>query len=315
LTDPSKNGAPIPEQPSEGGSGQSLFAPGHIAIAVHAPPDARPAQGSQELAQTATALFAAIRSVPADQASWVPYANSDSNIPIAKPDGSSTRLDDVLGEALAPIGYARVDKLTYRADWSTADVEHVLVFDTYGNPKEFLVGDACLRNANADAFATQCQQRYASPLILQCLSQVSGKRSPWLFPLHFSIGSLLRWGRRSSLSLAGCTPDQIATTLASGVRSELLPLLGGIRTIAALLDFVERDDERLPWLAGGAYYLAALVAYLAAMVGRPPKETKSLLMQHAAFFANGIDTARLTPESYVDHILSDAEAAVAHRQG
>ena len=34
-------------------------------------------------------------------------------------------------------------------------------------------------------------------------------------------------------------------------------------------------------------------------------------MQHAAFFSNGIDTARLTPEGYVDHILDDARAAIA----
>jgi hypothetical protein len=311
LTDQSKNGAPIPEQPSEGMSLEPPLAPGHIAIAVHALPDARPAQGSKELAQMATALFAAIRRGPAPQPGWVPYADGDSNIPITKSDGSSTPLGDVLAEALAPIGYTRVDKLTYRADWSPPDVEQVLWFDTYGNPKEFLVGDAGLRNANAEAFAKQCQQRYASPLILQCLGQESGKQSSWFCAVHFSVGSLFRWGLRSSLSLAGCTAEQITTLLAQGVRSKLLPLIGDIRTIARLLDFLERDGEPLPWLTSGTYYRAALVAYLAAKVGRPPKETKNLLMQHAAFFANGIDTARLTPESYVDHILADAEAAIA----
>ena len=56
---------------------------------------------------------------------------------------------------------------------------------------------------------------------------------------------------------------------------------------------------------------AALVAYLVAKLGRPRAETKSLLSRHAAFFANGIDTSRLTPEAYVDHILDDADAAVA----
>jgi hypothetical protein len=311
LTDPSKNGAPIPEQPSQSTSLRPPFAPGHIAIAVPAPPGARPAQDSDELAQMAATLFAAIRCGPVAQTGWVPYADGDSNIPIAKPDGSSTPLDDVLAEALAPIGYARVDKLTYRADWSTRDVEQILWFDTYGNPKEFLVGDAGLRNAKAETFAKQCQQHYASPLILQCLSQENGKQSPWFCPLHFSVGSLLRWGLRSSLSLARRTPEQITTSLAPGVRSKLLPLIGDIQTIAALLDFLERDGEPLPWSSSGTYYRAALVAYLAAKLGRPRAETKSLLSRHAAFFANGIDTSRLTPESYIDHILDDADAAVA----
>ena len=311
MADQSKNGEPIPEQPSEGVRLRPPFAPGHIAIAVHAPPGARPAHGSAELAQMAGKLFAAIRASPPNPAGWTPYANGDSNIPIAKPDGSTTPLDDVLAEALAPIGYARVDKLTYRAEWSTPDVEQILWFDTYGNPKEFLVGDAGLRNANAEAFARQCQQRYASPLILQCLNQESGKRSPWLCPLHFSVGSLLRWGLRSSLNLAGCTPEQITTALASGVRSRLLPLIADIRTIAALLEFAERDGEPLPWLTSGTYYRAALVAYLAAKIGRPRAETKSLLSRHSAFFANGIDTSRFTPQAYIEHVLDDAAAAVA----
>ena len=259
----------------------------------------------------AATLFAAIRRDPSVPPDWTPYSDDDPNIPIRNPDGSTTPLDDVLAKALAPIGYARVEKLTYRADWSTQDVEQILWFDTYGNPKEFLVGDAGLRNAKAETFAKQCQQHYASPLILQCLNQESGKQSPWFCPLHFSVGSLLRWGLRSSLSLARCTPEQITTSLAPGVRSKLLPLIGDIRTSAALLDFLERDGEPLPWLISGTYYRAALVAYLAAKLGRPQEETKALLMRHAAFFANGIDMTRLTPESYIDHIVDDAEAAVA----
>lgn len=308
----SKNGSPFPPGADAAGTTRDPAAPkGRIAIATPVSRGASSAHGSQELERAAKRLLAAVGRDTSAARGWTPYSDGNSNTSIKGPAGTNVNLGDVLAEALAPLGYARVEKLTFRAEWSTRDVEHVLRFDTYGNPKEFLTADAGLRNNEAEAFAKQCKGRYAHPMFLQAKSQDGYWNSPWFCPMHFSLGELLRWGLRSSINLAGKTSEQVAEAIVPGVQSKLLPLVGAIRTTASLLAFLERDAEPLLWIMRAPFYRAALVAYLAGKLGRRREETRDLLRQHAALLANGIDISQFTPETYIDHILDDAAAAVA----
>ena len=93
-----------------------------------------------------------------------PPKEQDSNIPIGRKE-KRIKLDDLLTKALSEVGCLRIDKLTYRAEWNTPEVEHILAFDTYGTPKIFLTGEVGLRNVETEAFAVQCEQRYANPII------------------------------------------------------------------------------------------------------------------------------------------------------
>lgn len=242
---------------------------------------------------------------------WTPYADGDSNIPIPLMRRDGVKIDDILGKALEPVGYRRVEKLTYRAVWSTPDVEHMLRFDTYGNPKQFLSADAGLRNNEAEAFAKQCEVRYANPMSLQPTDPSAFWNSPWFCLMHFSAGELLQWGARGALDLAGLSSERIAEIVASGLSTKLAPFVGEIQTVASLLAFLEGDARPLLWVMRGPYYRAALVAYLAAKLDRPRDQTAALLRQHALAIANGIDRSRFTPEAYIEHILDDAAAAVA----
>ncbi len=202
----SKNGSPFPPGADAAGTTRDPAAPkGRIAIATPVSRGASSAHGSQELERAAKRLLAAVGRDTSAARGWTPYSDGDSNTSIKGPAGTNVNLGDVLAEALAPLGYARVEKLTFRAEWSTRDVEHVLRFDTYGNPKEFLTADAGLRNNEAEAFAKQCKGRYAHPMFLQAKSQDGYWNSPWFCPMHFSLGELLRWGLRSSINLAGKT--------------------------------------------------------------------------------------------------------------
>ncbi len=98
------------------------------------------------------------------------------------------KLDDILAPALAEVGYKKVAKLTYRASWSTDDVEQFLSFDTYGNPKQYLTGDAGFRNLKAEAFAEQCQQRYASKTYFLCMPKGGYVYPPYFCLMNFPIG-------------------------------------------------------------------------------------------------------------------------------
>jgi len=312
LGDQSKNGSPFPRGADAAGTTRDPAAPkGRIAIATAVSRGAASARESQELEAAAKNLRAAVGRDTSAARAWTPYSDEDSNTSIKGPAGTKVKLSDVLAEALAPLGYARVEKLTYRAEWSTRDVEHVLRFDTYGNPKEFLTADAGLRNSEGEAFAKQCKERYANPAFRQATSQDGYWNSPWFCLMHFSVGGLLRWGPRGSVNLAGLTPDQIGEAIVPGIRSTLMPLVSKILTKASFLAFLERDEEPLRWVMRGPYYRAALVAYLAMVLGQPRNQTRDLLLEHALWIANGIDTSRFTPQAYIEHILDDAAAAVA----
>ncbi len=220
------------------------------------------------------------------------------------------KLDDILAPALAEVGYKKVAKRTYRASWSTDDVEQFLSFDTNGNPKQYLTGNAGLRNMKAEAFAEQCQQRYASKGYFQCMPKGGYVYPPYFCPMHFSIGSLFGW-EVGSLDIWAFSPDELARSVLEPIQSKLIPCIGGVTTVERLHDFLESDREPLRWYMRGPYYRAALVAYLARTLGVARDKTKASLLTHSMWIANGIDTTRLTPETYINHILDDAEAAVA----
>jgi hypothetical protein len=256
-----------------------------------------------------TELFAHVGSQSFEGQAWNPYSDEDSNIEIGSGKTKRVKLEDLLTKALAPLGYRRVDKLTYRADWSTIEVEHTLWFDSYGNPKVYLTGDAGLRNKEAEAFAQQCRQRYGSKIGLRCRRESGKVDPPWFCPMHFSIGRMFDWSIRSSLDTQDLSPGELARAVAEPIRAKLIPYVDGVTTEQRLLDLLESDKEPMDWIRG-PYYRAALIAYLARKLGVDRNKTKSVLLPRALYISNGIDKDWLTPESYIDHILDDADAAL-----
>ena len=221
------------------------------------------------------------------------------------------KLDDILAPALAEAGYKKVANLTYRASWSTDDVEQFLSLRTFGNPKQYLSGDAGLRNMKAEAFAEQCVLRYANKAYFQCMPKGGYVYPPYFCPMHFSIGSLFGWGIRNRLDMGDLSPDELAHAVVEPIQSKLIHFIGGVTSVERLHDLLESDREPLRWYMRGPYYRAALVAYLARRLGVSEDKTKASLLTHARWMENGIDMTRLTAESYIDHILDDAAVAVA----
>jgi hypothetical protein len=224
----------------------------------------------------------------------------------AKP--KRAKLDDVLSPGLADAGYRKVAKLTYRGEWSTPEVEHVLTFETYGAPKDYLCGDAGFRNRAAEAFAAQCRQRYANRGILRALRDY--KYPPWFCSMHFSIGDLFDWENRESIDMTDYSSDELARTVAGMVRSKLVPFVRDIVSMRALLDILMQDERPMTWVRTGGDR-SAIVAYLAAIAGADRAKTRATLLKHAGLINTWVDRPRLTPETYIEHILDDATAAAA----
>jgi len=274
------------------------------------------AQGEipQEEMAWATEMLRLLAWAPSSPASGVngsAQSNHGSDSPAGAVKGRPAKLDKLLAPALAEVGYRKFATLTYRGEWSTSDVEHILHFDTEGVPQVFFRGEAGLRNLLADAFADRCQARYANQAIQRCMRENPFRPPPWFCPLHFSTGPLFGWRASGVVHMTSYAPNEFARTIADLARSKLVPLVRGIVTKAAFLDFLERDEAPLRWGQIGPVYRAAVVAYLAASLGVDRSQTRQALLQRTLGMKEFLDAPRVTPESYIDHILDDAATAAA----
>jgi hypothetical protein len=238
-------------------------------------------------------------------------AEEDSNISIQGAHKKKIKLDDLLALALKEIGYDRVAKLIYRARWSTQEIEHMLRFDTYGTPKIYLIGDPGMRNAEAEAFAMRCRRLYMTGLLQQMMPI-----DEWWCSIHFSLGAYCGWPGRSCLDTLEYRSDELAAKVVGDVRSKLIPLVGAIQTCADLLDFLKKTNwTTSPIVQMGGYYRAAEIAFLARKLGIAREETRKALLNFSLDISNATRRTRFTPETYIDQILDDADAAFSGGAG
>src|SRR5215467_46288 len=66
-------------------------------------------------------------------------------------------------------GYEQIDTLTYKARWSSADVEHFIYFEEGGKTKGLFSGYFGIRNAEAEAFSVDAIRRYSGEFHFQVL--------------------------------------------------------------------------------------------------------------------------------------------------
>ena len=289
---------------SENGE-QPLISSTRVAITQISPDGTDPRKHDNGSRRVLDEIFVDVSPRSFAERDGTPYSDDDANCWVGRATDTPIRLDELLTHALAPIGYVNVAKLTYRATWSPPEVEHILTFDTYGTPRTCLTGEAGLRNRSATAFAEQCRLRYEN----NATRDASGYReSPWLCPSRFSIGTFFGWRPRSSLYTEDYSLDQLTRKLQETIQFKLVPYVRDITTLSSFLTFLERDEEPMRWCLG-AHRRAALVAFLAHQIGVPRNKTRALLLTHARLMGNGIDERRLTPETYIQHILDDAECA------
>ncbi|RBP15879.1 hypothetical protein DFR50_107149, partial [Roseiarcus fermentans] len=165
-------------------------------------------------------------------------APEDSNIDVGEGKEKRVKLDPLLADALAKVGYRRVAKLAYRAERSTDDVEHVLTFDTYGTPNIYLRGDAGLRDRQAENFVNSHQDQYHPALVTRTLRSTGYRDPPWFCAMHFSLGAIAEWGIQSSLDTTLFSRDELARKVQEAVQGKLAPYVGDITTTAKLLEFL-----------------------------------------------------------------------------
>ena len=302
---PSDEGAqsstPSSDPPADGARTASVSISGPISIVQkNAPPELR--------AWAKTMLDAAFgQREPEQRDRDETPAPEDSNISIGDPHQKRVRLDDLLTAALADVGYKRIAKLAYRADWSTTDVEHILSFETQGTPKIFMFASAGLRNAEAEAFADQCQRQYTMPVIRNSKFPFPS----WFCSMHFSMNRLAGSKTGAPVNTLELTQAELTRFVQGWVTTHLRPYVGSVTTLESFREFLERDEEPMRWFRVPGFFRAAIVAFLARKLGFAPHRIEASLRPFAREILHGVDTTRTDPDGYVANIIRDADGAIA----
>jgi hypothetical protein len=202
---------------------------------------------------------------------------------------------------LAELGYLRLKKRTFKASWSSADVEHFLFFSLYSGGHYFICQFG-MRNPPAERFALECLRLYAGPAF------ESVRFDPrYSCSMRFSLGRLARWGFRSSLTMSEISQPALADKVKSDVRDLLLPAVRSILAPADLFSLLIKDTEPCRWLGVSGALRSAMIVYLGRRMGMETRELESMLQPHLIDIVGGVQRG-VAPSSFLSEVLRSAEA-------
>src|SRR5262245_49837430 len=101
-----------------------------------------------------------------------------------------TPFEDATTPILQQAGYAKVDILTYKARWSSKDVEHFIYFEEGGKTKGLFSGSFGIRNGDAEAFSVNAIRRYSGEFHFQVLRYDQRTTCTMRFPFGFLVPPL-----------------------------------------------------------------------------------------------------------------------------
>jgi len=207
-------------------------------------------------------------------------------------------------KALADLGYRRLKRHTYRAEWST-EVEHFLYFQLYGTPADYLAAHFGVRTRESERFAIQSIQAYGSETYqLIRPDERSG------CTMRFSLGQFASWGMRSSLTVSSMSGPALAAKIKHDVEALLFPVIRSITRLDLLLSFLLTDVEPYPWYRCNGAMRAAMIVNLARRVGVPAAEIRKLLEPRLRDIGRPHLHGAPDPDPghYVDNIIRDSFA-------
>jgi hypothetical protein len=210
--------------------------------------------------------------------------------------------------ALADVGYRRLKRNIYRADWST-DVEHFLYFQLYGTPRDYLTADFGVRTKDAEIFAHRAIQAYG-PDIHRLVPSYFDERTDCSMIFSFSL--LASWGTRSSLRISSMPGPALAAKVKDDVEQKLFPLIRQVTTCDRLLTLLDTDTEPYSWVYTNGAMRAAMMARVAwHQLGLRAEQIRALLLPHEKEIGLNIDGAPdPNPQSYIERIIADCAATV-----
>jgi hypothetical protein len=214
------------------------------------------------------------------------------------------KLDEpALADALAHLGYRRLKKHVYRAEWST-DVEHFIYFQYYGIPKAFLAADFGMRTIASENFAFRAIRQYGGGFYRRFPDRRDKRSDSYM---RFSLGLLGSWGMRSSLIVPDMTGLEPAQKVRADVEQQLFPIIRGVTSLDRLFSLLQTDQEPHPWLRCNGAMRAAMIANLGQRIGLQRAQIYDYLTPRMTHISHHLtEEAEGDPLAYVESIIADA---------
>lgn len=210
--------------------------------------------------------------------------------------------DTILASAMHEVGYRRVRRNIYRADWSTPDVDHFVFFSPYGTPIDYLAADFGVRNLSAQIFALEEIRKYGGDLY-----GLMERDQEAHCPMRFSLGKIASWGIRSSLRISSLSDDALAAKITNDIERWLLPIIQEVTNIDRLRSFLLEDSETHSWVRCNGAIRAGMIADLAIRLGMSKASVQSMLQPYYGRIAtNLLNAPDPDPSVYVQRVIGDA---------
>jgi hypothetical protein len=219
-------------------------------------------------------------------------------------EDSYERLEVAVGPVLSQEGYDRVDALTYKARWGTAEVEHFIYFEEGGKTKGLFSGLFGIRNPDAEAFSVDAIRRYGSEFQFKVLMLRYDARTSCTmrFPFHQFTPPL--W----DLNISFQSDREIGDAVRHIVVEHVHPSVGNLITADGLLSVLVRDERPCSWAYTSGAIRAAQIVALATKSGLCSRRIRLLLEPRRVNIANGFPKAspmRANPAPFLEGLLAD----------
>lgn len=209
-----------------------------------------------------------------------------------------SRAPDV-ARAFAAIGYSKVTKGIFRADWGTDDVEHYLRATIYGVPPEFLAVDFGFRNRRAQAFSIGVIRKLGGTMYASLKYDENFDCS-----MTFSLGKIAGWVPRSSLKISMLSSSELAHRLQADIVHKLYPFIRPISSTQNLYEFLLKDGEPCPWIRSNAAIRAAQVIFLGIQLGVPVGNIRQTLSGYERPIGGALPKS-VSPKMFIEDVLGD----------
>jgi len=205
-----------------------------------------------------------------------------------------------LTPGLSDPGYVRLKRLTYKASWSSTDVEHFLFASLFGGGNYFLC-DFGIRNPGAQQFGVECLKLFGGPLFHDI------RFDPRYGCSRFPLGKLAGWSRWS-LTISALSEAAFADKVKGDIEHLLFPVIRSILSPADLFSLLIKDVEPCRWINGATR--AAQVVYLGRRLGVATSELRSMLQPYLTLIGGSIargGTGKMqSPSAFLEKVLHHA---------
>jgi hypothetical protein len=217
-------------------------------------------------------------------------------------DEFAIRLEASVSPVLKEAGYEQVSGFSYKANWSSADVEHFVYLEEGAKTKGLYSGSFGIRNREAERFGVNAIRHYSSEFHFQALQYDERITCMMRCPFHrFKPPAWL-------LYVPHLTNLEMAKSLQHIITEHVRPLVGDITTIDRFLSFLVKYEPPYYWAWTNAAIRAAQIVVLASKSGLNSDQIRSILEPRLDVIAHGFHRSspmRENPAAYVEGIVAD----------